>query len=152
MSNLKIEPKFSNHLLNELLLKKPNTELSFDIVLNHDIIGQTKLVFLDKLDDISLEINFYYPENININNLGYGTKASKLTMDYAFSIGIEKLIAFVHKENVHYQAAIHILRKLGFTIPYESLLDEGGTISFFEIANPYQNVNNFSNKGLCSAK
>ena len=144
MSKLSIKPKFINkEIITNLIFKKSDTAIEFNIFVDNEIIGMTMLKVLNHLEEISLEIVLFDPENPKIKNKGYGFESTKLTIDFAFLIGIDKLIAFVYNENIYYQAVINILKKLDFELPdnFEEF-NEGGSISFYEKINPNLKVDN----------
>ena len=84
--------------------------IAFAIMLNHAIIGEVGLRhFSAETKECELSIHM---QNDSVKNLGYGTQAEQLAIDYAFQVlGAESIFAESLVKNTRSQ---HVLEKLGF--------------------------------------
>ncbi|MES5864064.1 spermidine acetyltransferase [Bacillus wiedmannii] len=94
------------------------SERRFILEKDNEMVGLVELV---EIDYIHRRTEFQIIIDPNYQGHGYAAEATRLAMDYAFSVlNMHKLYLVVDKEN---EKAVHVYKKVGFMVEGE-LLDE----------------------------
>ncbi|SCC66283.1 spermidine N1-acetyltransferase [Bacillus sp. N5-665] len=94
------------------------SERRFIVEKNNEMVGLVELV---EIDYIHRRTEFQIIIDPNYQGHGYAAEATRLAMDYAFSVlNMHKIYLVVDKEN---EKAVHVYKKVGFIVEGE-LLDE----------------------------
>ena len=85
---------------------------SFAVLLGERVIGQVDLKHIDH-EEGTCELSIHLKSDA-VKNQGFGTRAERLAIDYAFdTLGMERILADSVEKNHRSQ---HVLEKLGFTL------------------------------------